>query len=1071
MKAKNYGMLLVFLMCLCATTLAQEKNVTGTVTDQNGLPLPGVSIMVVGTTNGAQTNFDGNYSIMASTGQTLRFSYIGQATVERTVGSSPIINVQMEDDAQALEEVVVTALGVQRDPKSLAYSAPKVNSEELNSAQNNNAISALSGKVAGLKINSPSGNLDGSQRILIRGTNSITGENQPLFVIDGIPMDNSNFNTTNAQRGAGGVDFGSTINDIDPNSIESVTVLKGAAAALYGSRASNGVVLITTKSGKSSKKLGVTINTSVAMSQVAILPNLQREYGGGSIISDEDGGINGFETVNINNTQYLIPQYAVDESWGPKYDPNVMVLHWDAFDQSSFPEDYLKPRPWVAPANDVDSFFNTGVSINNNVTVTTGGDKGSTLMSIGNQNTTGILPGSEIKKHFIRMNLKQQLSEKWLFTSNLNYVKSQGIRPTIGYDDNSVTQKFFQWGQRQLDYDRLRNYKNNDGSQRTWNRIAWNDPTPNYSDNPYWTAFENYPTDTRSRIYGAASLNYMISDDLGAKLSVYGDTYNFRNTEQKAIGSQAQSSYLERTYDFQEYNYEFTLNYNKDITDNFGINALAGANQRDYQLDYRAISTTGGLALPGIFNINNGNGPLNKATDTELKKVNSLFGSLNLSVADQIFIDMTARNDWSSTLPNDKNSYFYPSAALAWVFSETFAKDSNWFSYGKLRAGWAQVGNDANPYDASSTLSVLNPFNGEGRATAPNTLQNVNLKNEITETWEVGAELSFLRNRFNLDVTYYNNSTTDQIIPVNLSLSTGYAAQWINAGEMTNKGIEVQVGVKPIMSEDFSWEFNVNYAKNENELVKLTEGLETINLTSAPFRAQLVATEGQSYGVIMGTDFIYDDAGNKVITPGGAYAATPDLVPLGSVLPDYTGGLRNTFRYKNVDLSFLLEMSKGGKYFSTTHQWGMYSGMLQETVDNNIREEGIVLDGVTGTITYDENGDYTVTDTAENTTTISAQEYGTNHYGGFGTPDAQNVFNADFIKLREITLGYTFKNLADIFESARISFFGRNMFTWGLDYDGIDPETVSTGSGNIQGLEGGLQPSIRTYGMNVQLSF
>lgn len=1070
MRAKNWMMLVLFI-CTCTIALAQEKTVTGMVTDQNGLPLPGVNIVVLGTNNGTQTDFDGNYSINANQGQTLLFTYLGQQDVRTSIGTRNVINVQMQEDAQALEEVVVTALGIERDPKSLAYSAPKVNSSELTSAQNNNAISALSGKVAGLKINSPSGNLDGSQRILIRGTNSITGENQPLFVIDGIPMDNSNFNTADAQRGAGGVDFGSTINDIDPNSIESVTVLKGAAAALYGSRASNGVILITTKSGDSSKRLGITINTSVAMSQVAILPDLQREYGGGSIISDENGGTNGFETVNINGTDYLVPQYAVDESWGPKYDSNILVLHWDAFDQGSFPGDYLKPRPWVAPKNDVESFFNTGVSINNNVTVTTGGAKGSSLLSVGNENTTGILPGSEIKKHFIRLNLKQQLSDKWLFASNVNYVKSMGIRPVIGYDDNSVTQKFFQWGQRQLDFERLKNYKNNDGSQRTWNRIAWDNPSPNYSDNPYWAAFENYPTDTRSRVYGAASLNYRISEDLGAKLSVYGDTYNFRNTERKAIGSQAQSSYLERTYNFEEYNYEFTLNYSKDISDTFGVTALVGANQRDYELDHRRISTTGGLSLPGIFNINNGKGPLDKTTYTDLKKVNSLFGSLNLAVANQVFLDLTARNDWSSTLPNDNNSYFYPSAALAWVFSETFAKESNGFNYGKLRAGWAQVGSDADPYSSASTLVLQNPFNGQGRATVPSTLQNVNLKNEITETWEVGAELGFLRNRLNLDVTYYNNSTIDQIIPVDLSLSTGYAAQWINAGEMTNKGIEVQLGVKPIHSENFTWQFNVNYAKNENELVKLTEGLESVNLTNAPFRAQLVAAEGQPYGVIMGTDFIYDDEGNKVIKSNGSYAATQDLVPLGSVLPDYTGGLRNTLRFKNLELSCLFEMSKGGKYFSTTHQWGMYSGMLQETVDNNIREEGIILDGVTGTITYNDDGTYTVTDTAENTTSLSAEAYGAYHYGGFGTPDAQNVFDADFIKLREITLGYTFKNFVDVFETARINLFGRNMFTWGLDYDGIDPETVSTGSGNIQGLEGGLQPSIRTYGMNIQLSF
>ncbi|MGJ8736538.1 SusC/RagA family TonB-linked outer membrane protein [Zobellia laminariae] len=1072
MRAKQKGLLTLFLALIVQISFAQDKSITGAVSDQDGLPLPGVNIVVQGTTNGTQTDFDGNYAISAGEGQKLVFSYIGYKNETRAVGASNTINLQMSEDAQALEEVVVTALGVERDAKSLSYSAPKVSSEDLSTAQNNNAISALSGKVAGLKVNSPSGNLGGSQRILIRGANSVTGENQPLFVIDGIPMDNSGFNTTDAQRGGGGVDYGSTINDIDPNSIASVTVLKGAAAALYGSRASNGVVLITTKTGKSSKKLGISVNTSVTFSDVAILPDLQRQYGGGAIISDADGGRNGFEVANINGTDYLIPQYAVDESWGPKYDPSIQYLAWNAYDQESFPNDYLKTRSWVAPDNDVESFFNTGITTNNNLTISSGGDKGSSLMSVGNEKSTGTVPGTEINKHFLRLNLNQKLSDKVTFVGTMNYVHTDGIRPVIGYDGNSVTQKFFQWGQRQLDYDILKDYKNEDGSQRTWNRSAYNDATPKYSDNPYWTAYDNNPTDTRNRVYGSASFNYQITEAFGVKLSAYGDTYNFKNTEKISIGSQSQSMYTERAYDFKEYNYEFVANYNKDITDYFNLKALAGINQRDYQLDYRKNETTGGLTLPGIFNINNGKGPLDQDTYTDFKKVNSVFASLNLGLANQVFIDLTARNDWSSTLPDDNNSYFYPSASLAWVFSEIIP-DTSWFNYGKLRANWAEVGNDADPYKVISTLTLDTPFNGEGRVTVPNTLLNAELKNETTRTWELGAELSFLKNRVNLDVTYYNNSTIDQIIPVDLSYGTGYGAQWINAGEMTNKGIEVQIGLKPIKTENFSWEIDVNYAKNENELVSLREGLESINLTSAPFQVQLLATVGQPYGTIMGSDFIYDDAGNKVIDAGtGMYAATQDLVPLGSVQPDYTAGIRNSLNYKNIDLTFLVEMSKGGQYFSTSHMWGMYSGMLEETAANNIREDGIVLNGVTGTITYDDNGNYTVTDTAENTTNISGQDYGNMHYGGFGTPDAQNVFDSDFFKLRELALGYTFKNdFLKIFDSARISVFGRNMFTWGLDYDGIDPETVSTGSGNIQGLEGGLQPSTRSYGMNLKLSF
>lgn len=1070
MKTKFNVFLTLFLALMVQVTFAQEKTVKGVVSDASG-PLPGVTVLVKGTTKGTQTDFDGNYTVKAKVGDVIYFSYIGMIPVYKKVGTSNRINITMKEDSQALGEVVVTALGVSRDEKKLAYSAPKVKADEITAAQNTNAVSALSGKVAGLKVNSPSGNLGGSQRILVRGTNSITGENQPLFVIDGIPMDNSNFNTTNTQRGGGGIDFGSTINDIDPNNIESVTVLKGAAAALYGSRASNGVILITTKKGSNSSKLGVTVNSSVSFSEVAILPDLQREYGGGSYISDEDGGKNGFAVATINGTEYMLVDYATDESWGPKYDPNLKVLHWDAFDQESFPEDYLKPRAWVAPENDVETFFNTGVSVNNSVTITKGGEEGKYLISVGNQNTTGILPGTEIKKHFAKLSISQKLGEKLTANGTMNYVRTTGIRPEIGYSDNSVTQKFFQWGQRQLDFERLKKYKNLDGTQRTWNRISWDDPSPNYSDNPYWTTNENTPSDTRSRIYGTIGATYQITDELSVKGSIYADTYNFRNSERVAIGSQAQSSYLERAYNFKEYNYEAVATYNKQITENFALTALAGLNSRDYQLDYRYIGTTGGLSVPGIYNINNGKGPLSKNTYNSLKKVNSVFGSLNLELYDQVFVDLTARNDWSSTLPEDNNSYFYPSAAVAWQFTKNL-ENKNILNYGKLRFGWAQVGNDADPYKVKNTLTIGNPFNGGGRVTVPSTLLNENLKNETTTTWEVGAQLNFFKSRLNLDVTYYSNKTTDQIIPVNLSYGTGYGAKWINAGEMTNKGIEVELGITPVKTESFSWDVNFNFAKNENEVVDLDEGLESILLTNAPFRVSLVALKGQAYGTIMGTDFIRDKQGNKVVKSNGRYAATSDLVSLGSVLPDYTAGMKNTLKYKNFDLGFLIEMSKGGKYFSTSYQWGMFSGMLQETVANNIREDGIVLPGVTGTVTQNDDGTYTVTETKPNENKISGQLYGALHYGAYGSPDAQNVFDASYFKLREITFGYTFsKDFLGFFDNARVSLFGRNLLTWGLDYKGIDPETVSTGSGNIQGLEGGLQPSVRSYGINFKFSF
>ncbi|HKJ06228.1 MAG TPA: TonB-dependent receptor plug domain-containing protein, partial [Flavobacteriaceae bacterium] len=541
MKTKFNGFLTLFLALAVQVVFAQEKTVTGIVTDASG-PLPGVTVFVKGTSTGTQTDFDGNYSLKANVGAVLQFSFMGMETVERTVGEANVINVQMNESAEALEEVVVTALGVSKEKIALGYATQEVSGEDLNTVQQSDAVSALSGRVAGVQVSS-STNMGGSSRILIRGANSISQENQPLFVVDGIPINNSNFNGAGTASGGGGVDYGNMLNDINPDEIENINVLKGTAAAIYGSRAANGVVIITTKRAKKGQEsVSVDFNSTVSFDEVDILPNMQRKYGGGAVIPDSQGGVNGFEQVTYNGNTYLVPQYAVDESWGPRYDPSIEVVHWDGIKEDGS----IETRPWVAPANDVEDFWETGLTTTNSIGINKSGKGYGARAAYKNTLIDGTLPGSEQKKHDVKLSINTNITEKLIANASLNFVnsKSKG-RAELGYSDRSVGQKFFQWGQRQLDYERLKNYKNSTGQQLTWNRKSFFDPTPKYSDNPYWTVYENYPDDARNRLLGTLSLSYEIIDNLFLKGSVYGDYYNFSIRERMAVGSQAEPSYYE----------------------------------------------------------------------------------------------------------------------------------------------------------------------------------------------------------------------------------------------------------------------------------------------------------------------------------------------------------------------------------------------------------------------------------------------------------------------------------------------------------------------------------------------
>ena len=1068
MKVKHKGLLTLLLVLIVQFSFAQEKTVTGTVTDQSDIPLPGVNIVVQGTANGTQTDFDGNYSISANEGDVLLFTYIGQADQSSTVGASGIVNVQMEEDAQALDEVVVTALGISREKKSLGYATQEVSGNDLTASRANNALNALSGQVAGVQVSNGSGGLGSSSRILIRGVGSVSQENRPLIVVDGIPLDNTNYNTVATQNGNGGRDYGDAGQDINPDDIETMNVLKGGpAAALYGSRASNGVILITTKSGKSGLS-EITVNSGITFERVNILPEVQKLYGGGAGDPSTIGQV-GFNQATINGTTFDVVDYATDESWGPRYDPNRNVLHWDAFDPE-FTEDFLNPRPWVFPENDARSLFQTGTSTNNGLAFTSGNDKSNMRLSMNNTQTTSVLPNAKLDRTTVNFSGASQITDRFKMDASVNFTLTDGFnRPAAGYTGEGVILGIYHFSQTSLDFDRLRNFKTADGTQRTWNRISALNGNPRFTDNPYWTLFENTADDRRTRWYGSIGGTFNFTDDFYAVAKVYGDTYSLIINERTAVGSQAQASYSEDDRTFQELNYEGRLHFDKTVLDDkLSINSFVGMNRRDNQSSLLGANTNGGLVVPGLYNIaNSAQNPTVTETDTK-RRINSVFGSVSFGYDNFAYVTITGRNDWSSTLPASNNSYFYPSFNGSFVFSKFIKND--WLTFGKLRGGYAEVGSDTQPFSLLNTFIGQDPFLGSVPFRVTTANRNADLRPEEKQTYEFGLELALFKNRVRFDLTYYNEQTNDLITGLTVDPSTGFLSTTVNAGSLENEGIEALVAITPIQTENFNWDFTWNFAKNNNTLLSLSEGIETFLVATFPFNGvSLNAVVGERYGQIRGTNFVFDDAGNRVVGANGRYLETQNVENLGSVLPNYNMGFRNSFSYKNVSASFLIDVQNGGKYRSLTNIWGNYSGILERTAADNRREVGVVLDGVTGDVTFNDDGTYTVTNTAENTTVISAQQEGQDHF--FGN-DAQNVFDADYVKLREVTLSYDIPvKFVKALKSARLSAFGRNLLIWGLDNDNFDPEIATTGSGNTQGSEGGSLPSTRTYGLNLQLKF
>lgn len=1011
---------------------AQTTTITGTVTDsESGDPIPGVSVVVRGTTIGTVTNVDGNYSLSVPDDATnLLFSFVGMKTQDIAIGGRTTINVVMVSEAIGVDEVIVTALGISREKKALGYAVQDVKGDEITKAKETNVVNTLQGKISGAQITNTSGAVGASSRIVLRGVSSLDGNNQPLFVVDGVPIDNSNFGNT----GTAGTNRGSGVQDINPDDVESMSVLKGPnAAALYGSRASNGVIVITTKSGKGTKGIGVDFNHSTTFESPLRLPDYQNKYGQGSagkfeFVDGAGGGVND----------------GTDESWGPQLDVGLLIPQFD----SPVDENGVRAAtPWVSHPDNIKDFFETGVTSTTSVSFRKGSENASFRVSYTNMNQDGMLNNTDYKKNTVSFNGQVNLTDKFNVSASGSYIGTESDNmPGYGYDADNVMQQFV-WFGRQVDLSKLKNYKNADGSWYNWNY--------NYHNNPYSTLNENLNTMQRERLIGNVMASYEFTPWLKAFVRSGIDYYSNWNTTRRAVGMQDYPNgfYNEQMTMHKETNTDFLVTANKKF-EAFETSLSVGGNRMDYKRSWDYVEAPE-LAVPGVYNVKNSLVPQVADNAQYTKRINSLYFSGQLSYNSYLFLDFTGRNDWSSALPDGNNSYFYPSVTLSGIVTDMLNMNSTTMNFAKFRLGWAKVGADTDPYRLYPTLAFGDGWNASTKLlnqAVPNSLPNAELKPAFTESIEVGGEFAFFNSRLKLDLTYYNNKSTDQIIATPISPASGYTSKVINAGRIDNKGFEVSLGGTVIDSPSgLQWDVLVNWAKNTNEVVELAPGIDQYELGSY-WSMKVMAIPGQKYGALYGYDFERNEDGEIIFRDGLPHQG--DLKVLGNSTPDWTGGINNNFSYKGFDLSFLIDARWGGDMYSMTTTWGRYAGVLEETVIG--REGGIVGDGVKELA----DGSF-----VKNDVVVSAEDFNKNAYSN--DIGYSSVFDASFIKLREVRLGYTFKRIGNTaIKDVNVSVVGRNLALLYTTVPHVDPESAF-GNGNVQGLEFGQIPSAKSLGFSL----
>lgn len=1088
--------LLPGLLLLCiAVALGQSRTISGKITDDVGAPVEGVSIMLKGTTTGTMTSASGNFTITAKTGDVLVITATNFATQEVRVGSQSTLSISLSQQANVIDEVVVTALGIRRTRNSLPYAAQTVSGDEISKTRSNNFISSMSGKASGIEIRQ-NNTLGGSTNVVIRGNKSLVGNNQALFVVDGVPIDNSNTNTTDQKRGRGGYDYGNAAADINPDDIESINILKGAAASsLYGSRAANGVVVITTKKGRKGS-LGITINTGFNVSSIekSTFPKYQSQYGGGyGQYYDEDvdpkGWFFNFD-ANGDGTPDLVAPTTEDASWGYKFDPSLMVYQWGAFDPTS--PTYGKATPWVAAKNGPEAFFKNPLSSNLSIYLDGGSDKGTFKLGYTRNNDNGVLPNSNVRKDLFNFGGTYNIIDKLTAGATINFSKISGTgRYGTGYSGDHATNimtNFREWWQTNVDIKELEDAYNRTHKNVTWNPADASDPinglVPAYWNNPYWVRYQNYETDGRSRYFANANLTYKATPwlDIMGRISL--DSYDEMQEERVAVTSLEVPYYSKFLRAFREYNYDLLFNVNKDLNRDLNLKATLGANIRRTSVNSTFAATNGGLAAPGIYALSNTKNPILPPDEIVNEVgVDGHFATATLGYQDFLFLDGSVRRDKSSTLPKENNTYYYYSGSVGFVFSKLI-QNAPWLSYGKVRTNYAQVGNSADPQVLIDYYSIVPSFGGGGLAAPGNNnsisnltpqlviKNNPTLKPEKTKSFEAGVEMSFLKSRVGFDVTYYNSKTTNQIVPAPTSRATGFDGKYINVGEVDNHGFEVSVNGTPIKSRDFSWNMVVNWTKNTSKVVSLGSGIPNFQIGTYQAGVTINAALNEPYGTLRGEGYTYKN-GQKVVDDDGFYVGsgnTNDII--GNVTPDWTGGVNNTFKYKNVSLSFLIDVRKGGDVFSLDMYYGLATGLYPETVRNNdlgnpIRDPvvngkggGIINPGVKA-------------DGTPNTTRVDlSTDYGI--LGYVNNPAAAFVYDASYVKLRDLTLTYSFPEglISRIkpIKGVDLSLFGRNLWVIHKNLPYADPEE-GVSSGNLQGFQVGAYPMVRAIGANLKIRF
>ena len=917
-----------------------------------------------------------------------------------------------------------------------------------------------------------------------------------LIVIDGMPINNSNINSSQGSQAQGQrntYDYGNAGMDINPDDIETLNILKGAAAAaLYGWQAGNGVIMITTKKGRSRKGLGVTISSEFVVGSVdkSTFPDYQNKYGQGygptyDALGNPKGipvGPTGaFFTIDKNGNQ--VATTVDDASYGVAFDPNLSVFQWDSY--SKYSSNFGKKTPWVAAQNGPVTFFNTALTANNSISLEDGDDKTNFVLNFNNFKETGILPNSTLKKNNISLKFNHKLSDKLSTSIFTSYLAQSAVgRNTTGYGGDNVTSLFRQWWGTNVDIKELKNVFDASGGEN----ISWNmgDPangniSPKYWDNPYFTRYRNFQSDERNRFIGNVSLDYKFTDWLTANAKVSTDSYSELREERKAAGSlpatfglnrlTVPSGYQKYNGMFSEQNYQFTLNFNKKFNESFSLTGLAGVNALRTRRTSTLGSTEGGLIVPGIYALSNSVSAVPFPVENEDNSgVNSAYGSISLGYQDFLFLDGTVRYDAFSTLPKGNNSVNTFSGSASYVFTKQI--NVEWLNFGKLRASYAQnpQGN-IDVYSLQDLYTKFNPFGSNQLYSIPNIGANSELRPVKTASEEIGLEAQLFDKRFGFDISAYRSLSSDQIFPVDFSTATGYSKRYINAGSVENKGIEVQFNAAIIKSKDFQWDVFVNWSKNENKVVALAPGIETLTLGSFQGGVSIIAKVGQPYGNIIGKDYVYAANGQRIVENGSYKNTTTTTNVIGNVTPDWIGGLRNKFTYKQLSLGFLIDMQKGGDIFSLDQYYGQNSGLYASTAGNNelgnpVRNTianggGLIFPGV--------NPDGT-----PNVTRTPRPEVAGSVYGYSKNPQKSFVYDGGYIKLREVNITYSFPstiasklNLTDL----RFSIVGSNLWTIDKNIPDADPES-GLSSGNLSaGYSGGSLPTTRNIGCNLTFKF